>query len=282
MRNNPAILIFILLVLLVSNPNSLFSQSFNPSASKQETIKFIDDILKKKLGTRNNWTVSQISFNENGYKISEGNDTIKYTYEYTSIPWENVKEINRFKKMTGFYIIFRRPALSYIRNNKPETGRIIDFSLPENFNPSDTEELEQAVNHLVSLIRKEKGVSNATLEETLSYLKTRLGTYQQSRDFMVTIDEQKIDQPLSYNTFYKTVMDHVTIYYSDLKSIELLQGNIVLSGKVNIYGNPTTRPSAVTIYLTDQMPLEDKQKLLKAFKHIAYLLEVKLSNNDLF
>lgn len=292
MRHTPSILIFILLVLFVSNPASVYSQSFNPSSNKQETIKFIDNLLKKSIGTWNGVTVYDVSFNENGYKGSDGNDTKKNSYEYTSIPWENVQEITKYRDVTYqeitkygdvIYVDFRYPFKGVLNNKIGDDQYVLWFTLPGSLS-SYTNDLETALNHLVSLSKNEKGVSTATLEETLSYIKTRLNAYQTIDErFKATLfADRGIEKTLTIENYSNTVIAYVSIYFKDLKAIELLQGNIVLSGKIEIYGNPATRPSDVTIYLSEQMSTDDKQKLLKAFKHIAYLKRAKLFNNDRF
>lgn len=125
-----------------------------------------------------------------------------------------------------------------------------------------------------------------TLDETLSYIKTRLNTYESvENNLKTTINSIKIEMPLFYSNFSQLVAQGEYINIADIKSIDLVSGNIVISGKSYPYGihqSLMPRPSAITIFLGRNMSIGDKEKLLKAFKHLASLKNVKLINDDLF
>lgn len=127
---------------------NLYSQPFNPSANKQETVKFIDNLLKKKVSDSPD-LIQSISFTEAVYKVKE----LTTVRVYKNIPWEKVTKITR--DSTIIWIDFSR-ELEFLQDNKKIKRSAIYMDMFSDETYLLLIDLELALNRLVTLRKQEK------------------------------------------------------------------------------------------------------------------------------
>ena len=131
--------------------------------------------------------------------------------------------------------------------------------------------------------------SHANFEDTRDFIVAKVKSWANfGTELIFTIDEDKLTQCYSYVKNERKPTEIQIIKFADVKSIGIGAGFINVSGKSTIrdISDPAVRDEqtndGVRIFFKETIPSAEKEKILKALKHLVIIKGAKLIDDDLF
>lgn len=295
-------LILISIALLGMQINLSAQNPITANSTAEECIAFIDKMANTRLSddkykyfyTFNGTTFKEIETSKNDGLVS--------VYEHMYIDWAELAFFSHSKKDKVIDINFNfKNSFVLIRNFCDSRSKSLSsffwFSIPLS-QENKIKELEIAAIRLAQLAKAKNStrlIVNTppdafkelpTEEKTKEYIHNLVDAFNDwEYDYDLKLDFDEIRINWAYTIYNGAVADVIKLDYENLKGIKLIENKIVFLGKasrINQYTGNTTNIDRFSISLKATMSQTEKDKLLKAFKHWAWLHNVDLVDDDLF